>query len=164
MTECEELDTAYRDLLCWRRSCPRGCYCRRHAAFSSSIHCSCWVPPRAIFLVSRSVREDALCVFYSRNRFVVLPAGAKTWLAVSSAPDKLPPSTFLRHVVPKDALRFLRHLEIVFPSFGEDVQCDYCPLKSPQFLEWKQTLQQVKPLLDLPKLTVRVLRRMATAR
>ena len=150
-----ERGPAPRYISCWESSFPHGCFCRAfHAAYSSSIRCNCWAPPKSIFRVSRSIRDDALYLFYSHNRFIVAPAGGKTWEAVASAPNKIPPSIFLGEVVPQDALRFLRYLEVVFPPFGEGEPCEYCPRGSPQFLDWEQTLKQVEPYLNLSKLTI----------
>ncbi|KAK4096723.1 hypothetical protein N658DRAFT_501250 [Parathielavia hyrcaniae] len=50
-----------------------GCFCRlRHAAFSPT--CRCWAPPTPLFLVCRTLAEDARFVFFSLNRFVVSDA------------------------------------------------------------------------------------------
>ena len=48
-----------------------GCFCRRrHAAFSFT--CKCWAPPGpALFLICRTLLQDAQLVFFSSNRFVI---------------------------------------------------------------------------------------------
>lgn len=143
-------------LACWEFSYPSGCFCSAHHAAYSTVHrCTCWAPPTPIFLASRAVREDALQIFFSRNRFVVAPTGGETRKAVSTSPTRLPISMFLTEVIPKEALRFLRFLEIVFPAFGELEPCAFCPSESLEWHDWIQTLESVKDKLDLPKLTIR---------
>lgn len=41
-----------------------GCFCRlQHSAFSSATVCKCWAPPRALFLVCKTLRADSQAVF-----------------------------------------------------------------------------------------------------
>ena len=127
-----------------------GCFCRcDHAAFSRD--CRCWSPPRALFLVCRSFREDAQAVFFKRNRFVITPVG---WVnpPLDKTLSRLPASVFLRDIVPRDALRFLRILEIALPSFDED----YVQLQKSTYEDWLHTIDLVKTSLDLPRLTISV--------
>lgn len=141
---------------CWEKSYPNGCFCRAyHAAYSNVFQCSCWAAPTAFFLVGHEMRQDALQVFYTQNRFVVAPFGGETWYGIDSPPDRLPVSTFLTNVIPKEALHHLRFLEIVFPSFGMEQPCEYCPVRSPQWRDWVNTLENVKKHLNLSKLTMR---------
>lgn len=70
-------------------------------------------------------------------------------------PQKASVSIWLREIIPKDALQFLRYLEIVFPPFGEEEPCTYCPPHSTEWHDWIDTLEYVKDRLDLPKLTLR---------
>ena len=63
---------------CQLRNCNQvldnGCFCRRHHAAFSPI-CNCWCPPMLLFLVSRSFRAHAQHIFFSKNRFVIMPCG-----------------------------------------------------------------------------------------
>jgi hypothetical protein len=102
------------------------------------------------------MRQDALQVFYGQNRFVVAPTGGVTWTGVDHPPERLPISSFLSSVVTMDALHYLRFLEIVFPPFGIEQRCIYCPAQSTQWQDWIETLEKAKEHLDLPKLTIRV--------
>lgn len=144
-------------LACWESSDSSGCYCAAyHAAHSSIRRCMCWAPPTQLVLVSRQMREDALRTFYGQNRFIVVPTGGVMRDAVSASPARLPAAVFLERGVPHDAFRFLRHLEIVFPAFGQEEPCAYCPLESAEWHDWNRTLESVKDKLDVSKLTLRV--------
>ena len=134
---------------CWEWS-NSGCFCRRyHSAFSSKCHC--WLPPWPIFLVCRALREDAKPIFFSKNRFVVLPSEGCGHV-VTHPPSRLEPSMFLKDVVPFTALPFLKFVEIVFPPFDGD----YIKPGEPAFRDWISTIDQVKGQLNLPQLTLRV--------
>ena len=134
---------------CWEYS-TSGCFCRRyHAAFSSQ--CNCWSPPTPLFLACRALLEDARAVFFMRNRFVITPSAGCNHPA-ERTPIRLEASIFLIDVVPSNALRFLRFLEVVFPPFDED----YLLPHEPAYQEWLRTIDHVKEQLCLPLLTVRV--------
>lgn len=144
-------------LRCWERTYPNGCFCKAyHAAESSVFRCACWSPPTPLFLVNHEMREDTLRVFYTRNRFVVTSEGGVTWYGVDSPPERLPVSTFLSTVVPPDALRHLRSVEIVFPACGVTRPGAYCPAQSAQWEDWTLTVENAKDQLNLCKLTIRV--------
>lgn len=55
-------------------------------------------------------------VFFGENRFVIVPEGG-----ARNVVDRLPEQThaekFLRKVVPIDAMKYVRTLELVFPPF-----------------------------------------------
>jgi len=134
---------------CWHYS-NAGCFCRRfHAAFSSQCHC--WSPPKSLFLVCRSLLEDARAVFFLRNRFVITPSAGCNKPA-ENTPNRLGVSSFLLDIVPSDALRFLRFLEVGFPPFDPD----YLRPHEPAYQEWLRSIDHVKERLCLPLLTVRV--------
>ena len=148
-------DTPY--LACWERSDPSGCYCRAyHTAYSTIHRCDCWAPPKSIFLVSHAMRQDAKQVFFGHNRIIVAPTGGVISETVSGSPERLPISVFLTGIIPKDALRYLRFLELVFPPFGKERPCAFCPAQSTEWHDWNETLEKVKDDLNLPKLTIRV--------
>lgn len=134
---------------CWQYA-NVGCFCRRyHAAFSSKCHC--WSPPTSLFLVCRPLLEDARAVFFMRNRFVITPSGGCNRPA-ESTPSRIEASIFLTDVVPSNALRFLRFLEVVFPPFDKD----YLRPQEPAYQDWLQTIDHIKEKLHLPMLTLRV--------
>ena len=144
---------------CWERTLHRGCFCKSyHAAYSSAVQCKCWAPPTPLFLVCKLMREDAMQVFFSHNRFVIAPecVGPEKIGVVETSPVRLPISIFLSDVVPTEALRHLRFLDIYFPAFGDELPCDYCPAGSPEQLDWIDILESVKDKLSLPNLTLRV--------
>ena len=110
-----------------------GCFCRRrHAAFSS-MH-RCWSPPGPmLFLVCRSLCEDARLTFFSGNRFIVhdfmddppweVPSHQDSQETGGPAPRcdypgaRFAASQFLREVVPAHCLGHMRFLELVFPPY-----------------------------------------------
>ena len=139
---------------CRYRTCSNysklGCFCRRsHAAFSSKCHC--WSPPTSLFFVCRALLEDAQSIFFAKNRFVITPSAGCNHPA-EKTPNRLEISAFLTDVVPSNALRFLRFLEVVIPPFEDD----YLGPHEPAYQDWLQTIDRIGEQLCLPMLTVRV--------
>ncbi|KAF2718521.1 hypothetical protein K431DRAFT_348638 [Polychaeton citri CBS 116435] len=140
---------------CWRKE-PRliGCFCKvHHAAYSSIQLCQCWSPPTPIVLVSRSMQDDGLSIFFRQNRFVIVPDGGKTWKVVDKNPARLPVSVFSRQI-PEDCQHYLRSLELVFPVFGKQTPFQYCPPQSAACHDWNQTLDWAKENLNLQNLII----------
>lgn len=138
---------------CWQyETLSVGCFCRRHhAAFSQ--RCRCWSPPTSLFLASKRFRQEALSVFFSKNRFIILPSGPDTHIMcepVASTPTRLEISTFLMNVVPPEALTYLRNVNVIFPPFHGE----YLLKSEPGYQDWCQTIDFVSGLLDLPMLTL----------
>lgn len=128
----------------------RHLFCQRSSASWSSA-CRCWTAPTAIFLVSQAIRIDALEVFFRNNRFVVAPEGG-SYGPAKRTPPRLEISRFLADVVPHNALRHLRSLEIVFPpSVG-----DYLPTYCCAYEHWLRTIDLLQTDLCLSRLTLRV--------
>lgn len=136
-----------------------GCFCRlRHSASSSK--CKCWGSPLALFLVCRTLYEDAQVVFFSGNRFVVHDFDP-------SSPWSIPPphpgggypnqrfaiSIFLRDVVPASCLSLLRFVEIVFPPYPYD--CWPGP-DTPALQDWINCIDWVQHKVNAPALTLRL--------
>ena len=100
--------------------------------------------------------EDAREVFLSANRFVVVPEGEGGRVAirdvVSRSPERMPAATFLTQVVPRDGLRHLRFLELVFPPF----QTPWMLAHEPVYRQWLESIEIARDHLTLPALTVRV--------
>ncbi|KAL1988385.1 hypothetical protein VTN96DRAFT_10068 [Rasamsonia emersonii] len=139
------------ELLWPQRACGRflGCYCRRyHAAFSPT--CKCWEPPSALFLVNHAVRNVALEVFYSRNRFIVMPRHGLQ--PVHSTPPQVEASLFLKNFMPTSAIFHLRSLEIVFPP-SED---GYLHSDSWGYQDWLSTLSHLARHGNLARLTLMI--------
>ncbi len=157
------------------RGKPEGCFCRRrHAVFSLS--CKCWAPPGAtLFLVCRTLSQEAQYVFFSRNRFTVhdykacalweMPPpqqGSSSGLGVPphlQAHDPYPfgkfaASIFLRDVVPASALGHLRFLELGFPPYPS---ATWPKPEHPAARDWLSTVDWVRGRLNLPGLTLRMI-------
>ncbi|KAL8790174.1 MAG: hypothetical protein Q9195_006501 [Heterodermia aff. obscurata] len=132
---------------CWQRAPGKiGCFCSVvHAAFWTE--CRCWSPPTSIFLISTGMRILAREVFFAENRFVMVPDGGARNV-VDRLPEQIHAEKFLKEMVPRDAMKYLRTLELVFPPFQT-------PSISP-FKEWEDTLEAVRENLNVPKLTIRV--------
>ncbi|KAH6649300.1 hypothetical protein F5144DRAFT_624540 [Chaetomium tenue] len=144
------------------RGRPEGCFCRRlHAAFA--LHCRCWAPPgAALFLVCRTLSQEAQYVFFSRNRFIVHDYKVSPIWRLPDLPQRDPyypfeqfaASEFLRDVVPASALAYLRFLELVFPPYppaawpGPD---------HPVMRDWIATVGWIGDKLNPPALTLRVM-------
>ena len=134
---------------CWYRS-NIGCFCRlRHSAYSS--RCNCWSPPTSLFLVCRALQEDVQATFFMKNRFVITPSGGCN-RAAECTPRRLEISIFLTSIVPRNALGFLKFLEVVFPPFDED----YLRPHEPAYQDWLRTIDYITDKLYFPTLTLRV--------
>ena len=138
---------------CWRRMPSEwSCFCRLyHAAYTPN--CQCWRPPRALFLVSRLMRDEALAVFFSSNRFVIEllphdpledpdpiedddPVGA-----LLEKPFSFRLVLFLQETIPRQALGYLRYLELVINpliSSGEVAELDEDGLS-----DWTITIEDI---------------------
>jgi hypothetical protein len=145
------------------RGRPEGCFCRRrHAAFS--LHCTCWAPPGpTLFLVCRTLSQEAQYVFFSRNRFIIHDYKACPIWQVPDSPEpdspsypfeKFAASEFLRDVVPASALAHLRFLELVFPPYPS---ATWPGPDHPAARDWLATVGWLRDRLTLPALTLRVM-------
>lgn len=93
------------------------------------------------------MRDLAREVFFEENRFVILPEeGARN--VVDRLLEQIHAEKFLREVVPRDTMKYVRTLELVFPPFQT-------PLISP-FKAWEDALKAVREDLNFSKLTIRV--------
>jgi hypothetical protein len=162
----ETIDDAhrYKDHNHYRAFCQeklggRGCFCKsRHTVCSSYSTLHCWAPPTPLFLVNSILRQDALKVFFSQNRVVLWPSHTMRFAkSVLHAPSRLHVSIFLNDVVPKEALRHLRYLEVVFEDFDYTGHLVWCSTSdSSELLDWKRTIEEIKPHLAPSSLAVRI--------
>ncbi|KAL2190531.1 hypothetical protein L209DRAFT_762724 [Thermothelomyces heterothallicus CBS 203.75] len=145
-----------------------GCFCRRHhAAFSPA--CKCWAPPGpSLFLVCRTLYEDAQYVFFSKNRFTVhdykiSPPWALPFVE-DCEEDELPPkypypnerfaaSHFLREIVPAPSLAHLRFLELVFPPYRPG---SWPETHHPAMQDWRATIDWLRPRINTRRLTLQL--------
>lgn len=129
------------------------CTCSKfHAAYSTS--CTCWTPPTSTFLVNRQVHDVAMAVFYGRNRFVVLPRGARLDnfdRCSPGFPQQAPLAQFLR-TIPRRAQKLIRFLGLVIPAF---VPGSAAPGGDGQ-QAWKDTIDLVRQRLDVQQLQLSV--------
>ena len=127
----------------------QSCFCRRyHSAFD--LTCRCWQPPQSLFMVCRSMGDEAESVFYSKNRIVITP-GDRCDLAPKVNPARLEASVFFNTFRPS-TFRHLRFLEIVIPPF----ETGYCPDRSAVHADLNAGIARIKDSLNLPNLVLRV--------
>jgi hypothetical protein len=86
------------------------------------------------------------------NRFIIVAPSEECHGPVSSTPERLDISIFLRDFVPSQALSLLKFLDIVFPPFYND----YLGESDPAYQDWLQTINHLGNLATLPVLTLRV--------
>jgi len=117
-----------------------------HAAYSSlSSHSSdCWTLPSALFLVSKTVRNQSMEIFFSQNIFQTRPDALKSL-------DSQHTLDFLR-ALPSLALQHLRMLEFIFKGlhdypFGPLTEFDR---------NWNATIEFISKSLNLPELCLRI--------
>ena len=152
---------------CWYCICAPnrlsvGCFCRRrHAAFSAT--CTCWTPPGpALFLVCRTLHQDAQLVFFSGNRFIVhdglgtpYPYPESSEILGHDYPyERLAASQFLRDVIPTHCIARLRFLELIFPPYPPSTwpQTDH-----PAMQDWRETVGWLRDKINGPILTLRLI-------
>ena len=160
---CEFLECWYRNAM--DRS-SFGCFCRRRHAVSSAT-CTCWVPPKSLFLVCWAIHQDAQLVFFSANRFVVHDWMRTPWRVPypRQTPEdgddagleypfqRLAASQFLREVIPAHCIAYLRFLELAFPPYSPSTwpQTDH-----PAIRDWRKTVSWVQDKINGPALTLRL--------
>jgi len=96
---CRECSPDSQPCACWSGQ----------AAFSTT--CTCWKFPLSLFLVSCEMKEDAEFIFYSRNRFVLLP---RYW----NNSEHLEIYNFLRYI-PTNGRRYLRTIRWTLSNVDE---------------------------------------------
>ncbi|KAH6640372.1 hypothetical protein F5144DRAFT_589860 [Chaetomium tenue] len=144
-----------------------GCFCRQHAAFSFT--CQCWAPPGpSLFLVCRTLCDDARFVFFSGNRFTIhdhklAPPWELPMLGhvehdgpVPTYPypyERFVVSDFLRNVVPTCALTHLRFLDIIFPPYRAG---SWPEKEHPVMQDWWSTVDWLRDQINPAALTVRL--------
>jgi len=153
-----------------------GCYCRSHHA-AYSLNCRCWAPPRPLFLICRTLYDDAQFVFFSSNRFIIhdfkisppwalplhkeRPRDRSDWfeepgqdvLTYPYPNARLAVSHFVREVVPASSLAHLRFLELVFPPYQP---ASWPDTQHPAMQDWRATVDWLRGKINASALTVRV--------
>ena len=118
----------------------------RHAAFASK--CSCWKMPKPIFEVSRTVREMAIRIFYSRNEFTV-PAHAPSYAFENEGSAHRVTLEFLEPLLP-NALKHIRYLRFYFPRLGSN----YLSPGETATSDWLSTVDFLARNTDLSRLSL----------
>jgi hypothetical protein len=141
----------------------RRCFCKnRHTVYSSYSKLNCWAPPTPLFLICSVIRHEALQVFFTQNRIVVWPSKSMCWVGIlQNSPGRLHISTFLMDVVPKEALRYLRYLEVVFdmpyhPRVNDAVPLDWCSAGSTELVDWQRTIEEIRAHVVSSNLSITV--------
>lgn len=135
---------------CWKTP-GHGCYCSRYHSASSRRHCRCWRPPSPLFLVSKTLHDDAQEVFFTQNRFIIAPVDgygdpAKTVL------ERFEASIFLQDVIPTHFIPCLRFLEFVFPPLDEEYISPRCSALD----DWDNTIDNIMTKMVHPNLKLRI--------
>ncbi|EAQ89009.1 predicted protein [Chaetomium globosum CBS 148.51] len=122
-----------------------GCFCRRYHSASSSA-CRCWLPPTPLFLVCRTLYQEALFVFFSSNEFFVHDLRSDpAWYDYPN--ERLAASLFLREVTPACALVHLRFLELVFPAYFAP---SWPRAGQPAMQDWFATIDWLQDKINAP--------------
>jgi hypothetical protein len=103
------------------------------------------------------MRKDLLQVFFGKNRIVVYPTESMDYPhSVPHSPSRLHVSKFLKEVVPKDGLRHLRYLEIVFEQFECIGHLAWCESGSSELLDSERTIEDIKLHLVSSNLAIKI--------
>ena len=114
----------------------------------------------SLFLVSHQVREDAIPVFFRRNRFVISPPGTVPIRFAARWPQRLflyPVILTMQRVelsmfltsLPRGAARHIRYLEWVLPQFA-----NYRTAPRSTYFDYLDTIDMMKQAMNLPLLTL----------
>ena len=141
-------------------ACPFNC---THSAYENTVRRP-RIGPHPLFLVSQQVRQDAMPIFFQRNKFVITPPGLVPLSYVRNFPvviysyfptipmRRTELSIFLS-TMPKEGLRHLRYVEWVLPPYenytakavGKEVWYDYA-----------DTVQMMAHALNISQLTLTI--------
>ncbi|KAK4100484.1 hypothetical protein N658DRAFT_559555 [Parathielavia hyrcaniae] len=137
---------------CWDRYDGRrpsmGRFCRRrHAAFNSL--CKCWEPPTYLFLICRTLLEDAQFVFFSGNRFIVHDCYA-------SPPWRVPD---LEHTQPGSAAPVSGYPNNCFTAceFPQERPDTWPRTGSRAMRDWFRTVDWLRDKINAPALILRLI-------
>ncbi|ORY04578.1 hypothetical protein BCR34DRAFT_633984 [Clohesyomyces aquaticus] len=141
---------------------PGLCFCLfRTFNFSTSCVCSTRLHP--LLLVSQRVRQDAIPIYYSRNRFVILPYGSPPLSQIKWDPvgwryrymfpegHRSELSIFISSIPPY-ALQHIRWLEWVLPAFPSN----YLQEDTIAWRDYLDTLQVMSLAMNLTSLTLSI--------
>ncbi|KAF8886878.1 hypothetical protein CPB84DRAFT_1949271, partial [Gymnopilus junonius] len=121
------------------------CCCpSNHAAFSS-VQCTCWVYPAALFQVSKDIWQEAMVIFFSKNKFIIWE---EPW-PLDKRPGMRQALSFFKKLPPL-ALENLRWIRFnLIGDYPLDVPEGSIPLAG-----WKEMAKFVADKMDTRKLTV----------
>ncbi|KAK3393244.1 hypothetical protein B0H63DRAFT_491302 [Podospora didyma] len=136
---------------CDSMDCPpdihSGCRLRRcwakHTAVSST--CRCWAPPVSLFMICRTLYEDAQAVFFSCNRFIIHDYK-------SNQPFKAPPEDGDYPEERLAASQFIREA-LIFPAYSSRRWPRH---DHPAIKDWSSTIDWLKDKINALGLTIRI--------
>ncbi|KAL1603915.1 hypothetical protein SLS60_005507 [Paraconiothyrium brasiliense] len=133
----------------------------KHSAYSSGFMLGPRDGAHPLFLVSKQVHQDAVPIFFQRNRFLVLPPGKA--YAYRPLPIDWPPAWGRRVIIPmhrleislflssiaRNALQHIRYLEWLLPQFK-----NYTTAPKSAYLDYLDTIELMAQAMNLPLLTL----------
>jgi len=122
------------------------CRDRTRPKGSSACQCWCWRFPIELFLVSRKLRWEAMCLFYSHNHFFIVPHTFHFNLWPRSKNEPL----FLEQL-PRDAIPYLRSLQFMIPNSAKRQEPG---TKSAR--DWMTCIDILARYADLPRLRITI--------
>ncbi|KAF8890290.1 hypothetical protein CPB84DRAFT_1963902 [Gymnopilus junonius] len=121
------------------------CCCNvNHAAFSS-VQCTCWSFTTALFEVSREIRQEAMEIFFSKNKFLI---EEQPW-PFDGQPGMREGLSFFQ-CLPSLALKSLRWIRF---NLGYNARMDV-PEGSAPLAGWKKTAEFIAENFDTSQLTI----------
>ncbi|KAL5381472.1 hypothetical protein DPSP01_007185 [Paraphaeosphaeria sporulosa] len=131
----------------------------KHSAYSSSLLAQPRTGVHPLLLVSKQVSQDAVSVFFQRNRFFVIPPCNLFALwhpdqlkfdpeRIVTPMPRLELSLFLSSLA-RNALRNIRYLEWILPQFK-----NYTTASKSAYLDYLDTVEMMAQAMVLPQLTL----------
>ena len=162
--DSEDSDIDQDDSFCCGKCRPEAatlmCFCSKSDSYRFSTTCVCLRKRHALFSVSREVREDAITVYYSRNRIVVTPEHSPdindprfgqipSWLEHNRPTLARVELSLYTSSLSQSAMKSIRWLEWILPGF----EMDYLPRNSPHWRDYVRTLDMMRQTMNTRNLT-----------
>jgi hypothetical protein len=126
--------------------CEAGAFCARQHSASSS-RCIHELSPLSLFLVSRAMFEEAMAVFYSLNKITIVPLLGPSilyYLHLDHVEEDNATQLFVERHARPELLRYLRHVEVVFPGIDPNAAQP----------SWRLAMERLARYADIPSLTL----------
>ncbi|UNI14954.1 DNA-(apurinic or apyrimidinic site) lyase [Purpureocillium takamizusanense] len=129
-------------------------FCHNHAA-SYSARCVCWMPPKALFVVSKAMSREAAQVFYSCNNITVKDRLSHLLRHYNLTHGLLDGALFMGGRIRPELLGNIRTLELALPRLRDT--CNLEEQMESALRRWRSAIKHLSRHANLRALTLVVL-------